>query len=333
MRLVIPVYNDWTSFQILLHDLDKAASTLPFKIFVSAIDDGSTEDANLVLNDLSGIKHLVGVEIVSLAVNIGHQRAIAVGLCLAAQDHDFDALLIMDADGEDPPHAIEALTRDIGDKKDYCFVAQRKKRVETASFKFFYLLYKTFFKIITGKTISFGNFCVLSSSYVDRLVMISDLWNNLPAAILRSRFPLTRIPIHRGRRYAGKSKMNFTSLVVHGLSGISVYADTIFVRLLILSVVLVIASTILVAGLLTLRIFFPAHATPGWTTTIAFGLTIIILQVLFTALSSILMLLNNRVQRLILPKIDYLPYVHGRRLLFGNMHQPSSKRLAPNPND
>jgi hypothetical protein len=201
--------------------------------------------------------------------------------------------------------------------------------VETASFKFFYLLYKVFFKLVTGKTINFGNFCILSSGYVDRLVMVSDLWNNLPAAILRSRIPLNLVPLHRGRRYAGKSKMNFTSLIVHGLSGISVYADTIFVRLLILSVVLVGVSVVLVAGLLTLRIFFPAHATPGWTTTITFGLTVIILQVLFTALSSILMLLNSRVQRLILPKLDYLPYIRNRRLIFGRALQSPSQGLAP----
>ena len=329
LRLIVPVYNDGPSFGMLLRELDNAAASLPFQMFVTAIDDGSTEDIVSGVGDLSGFRHLVGVEVVSLAVNVGHQRAIAIGLCTAADDHDSDAVLIMDADGEDPPQSIHSLTNNIGDRKDFLFVAQRKKRVETASFKFFYMLYKGFFKVVTGKTINFGNFCVVSSSYVDRLVMIADLWNNLPAAILRSRLPLNLVPIHRGRRYAGKSKMNFTSLIVHGLSGISVYADTIFVRLLILSVALVIASFILVSGLLVLRIFFPAHATPGWTTTITFGLVIIILQVLFTALSSILTLLNNRVQRLVVPRLDYPAYVKNRSLLFGLRFRPTSQGFSP----
>ena len=119
---------------------------------------------------------------------------------------------------------------------------------------------------------------------------------------------------------------------MHGLSGISVYADTIFVRLLILSVLLVVLSVALVTALLLLRIFVPAHATPGWATTITFGLTIIILQVLFTALSSILMLLNNRVQRLVLPKLDYVPYIRSRHLLFGRPSPPAaSDPLSGNP--
>jgi glycosyltransferase involved in cell wall biosynthesis len=322
LRLVIPVFNDWASFRRLLEELEKVAATLPFQIFVTAIDDGSTDDHLAPLHDLPAFTHLAGAEIVHLSVNVGHQRAIAIGLCVAAHDQQinpgqFDAVLIMDADGEDPPSAIATLTQGIGPRQDFCVVAQRRKRVETFQFKFFYFLYKLFFQLVTGKTIGFGNFCILSAGYVRRLVMVSDLWNNLPAAVLRSRLPIQTVTIDRGRRYAGKSKMNFTSLVVHGFSGISVYADTIFVRLLILASALIVIGFVCFFVLLTLRIFVPSHATPGWATTIIFGLSIIILQLVVTALSSLLMLLNNRVQRLVIPKLDYVPYVRDRERLFG----------------
>jgi glycosyltransferase involved in cell wall biosynthesis len=317
LRIVTPVFNDWESFSILLRELDKVAATLPFPLFVSAVDDGSLQEADPDALQISGLQHLAGVESIRLSTNVGHQRAIAIGLCIAVKTADADAVLIMDADGEDPPAAIATLTDGLSDRTDFCRVAQRAKRSETRLFKLFYFFYKSFFKALTGKTINFGNFSILSASYVKRLVMISDLWNNLPAAVLRSRLPIEFIPIHRGRRYAGKSKMNFTSLIVHGLSGISVYADTIFVRLLMLSGCLAILGALLVATVLFLRIFVPAHATPGWATTIVFGITIILLQVLFTAVSSILMLLNNRVQRLFLPIADFEPYVSHQTLLFG----------------
>ena len=114
--------------------------------------------------------------------------------------------------------------------------------------------------------------------------MVSDLWNNLAAAILRSRIPFEKLPIDRGSRYAGKSKMNYVSLVVHGLSGISVYAETIFVRLLMFTAFLVTMSVALIAFVLFLRIFYPAYATPGWATTVTFGLVIILMQVFFVTL-------------------------------------------------
>jgi glycosyltransferase involved in cell wall biosynthesis len=317
LRLIIPVYNDWPSFRILLRELDKVAANLPIRMFVTAIDDGSTEDPDENFNNFADLRHIEGAEIVHLAGNVGHQRAIAIGLCVAVKGDDFDAVLIMDADGEDLPQMIEHLLMNIGQRKDFCIVAQRRKRTETPLFRLSYLFYKSVFKLVAGKTINFGNFCVLSRSYARRLVMVSDLWNHLPSAILRSRLPLTSVPIDRGRRYVDSSKMNFTSLVVHGLSGLSVYADTIFVRLLLLTVLLAVFGTISVGTVLTLRFFFPVHATPGWATTVTFGLTIILLQVFFTALSSILMLLNSRVQRLVIPIVDFKQYVGDRELLFG----------------
>lgn len=325
LRLIIPVYNDWPSFRMLLRELDQVAASLPVHMFVTAVDDGSTEDPGADFSAFDDLRHLEGVEILHLAGNVGHQRAIAIGLCVAVTDDDFDAVLIMDADGEDPPQMIAHLLMNTGKLKDFCVVAQRRKRTETSLFRLSYLFYKSLFRLITGKTINFGNFSILSRGYARRLVMVSDLWNHLPSAILRSRLPLTSVPVDRGRRYVDSSKMNFTSLIVHGLSGLSVYADTIFIRLLLLTVLLAVFGTICVATVLTLRLFFPPHATPGWATTVTLGLTIILLQVFFTALSSILMLLNNRVQRLVVPIVDFKHYLGNRELLFGRRFAPYGK--------
>ena len=103
--------------------------------------------------------------------------------------------------------------------------------------------------------------------------------------------------------------MNFTSLVVHGFSAISTYAETIFVRLLLATVAMMGLTLLAVATVLLLRLLAPAYATPGWATTVSFGMIIILVQGLFTSLMSLLSLLNNRVQRLMLPMMDFHPYV------------------------
>ena len=317
--VVVPVYNDWTSLKVLLDRLNEAAKTLRPHLFVTVVDDGSIEPMEDSIGDLSALTALQGIEVVHLAVNVGHQRAIAIGLCLAAEDHNVDAALVMDGDGEDPPESLSTLLKSAEGRKDFCIVAQRRRRTEKISFKLSYLLYKGLFRLLTGKEISFGNFSLTSRVYLRRLVMISELWNNLPAAILRSRLPVEKVPIDRGRRYAGSSKMNFVSLIVHGLSGISVYADAIFVRMLLLTIFLVSFAGVTIATVLFLRIFHPQYATPGWATTVSFGMIIILMQVFFTTISSILMLLNSRVQRLVLPILEYRPYIASRRLLVGQM--------------
>lgn len=316
LRVVIPVFNDWESLAVLLRALDRAAADCD--LIVSAVNDGSTQEPDLLRQVAGELNSIEQLELVQLAVNVGHQRAIAVGLCRAADVADCDAVLVMDSDGEDPPEAIPLLLEQVRGHKEFCVVARRRRRSESLAFKTSYVIYRTVFRLVTGKKIRFGNFSLISAGNVRRLTMIPDLWNNLAAAVLRSRIPIVQVPIDRGKRYAGRSKMNFTSLIVHGFSAISVYADTIFVRLLLVTVVMMCITIPAVATVLSLRLFVPAHATPGWATTVTFGMTIIVLQALFTTLTSILALLNNRVQRLMLPIVDYRPYVREVEVLIAS---------------
>ncbi|RZU43354.1 glycosyltransferase [Edaphobacter modestus] len=337
LRLIVPVYNDWTSFNILLRELDEVAGTLPVRMLISAIDDGSTQYPE-ELSNVAQLRNLEAVEIIHLYSNVGHQRAIAIGLATVAEDDDFDAVLVMDADGEDSPQAIGRLLEMAGNRRDFCVVAQRRRRSENLTFRLSYVVYKCAFRLLTGRQIAFGNFSLFSRSYVRRLVRVSDLWNNLPAAVLRSRLPIQALPVDRARRYAGQSKMNLTSLVVHGFSSISVYAETIFVRLLFLTLVLASISGVSITIVLSLRLFFPRFATPGWATTVSFGMVILLVQVLSVTLSSILMLLNSRVQRLIVPLADYKCFVDYRQQILSPVKerfavleptlQPLKERLA-----
>lgn len=316
LRIVVPVFNDWESFNILLRELDAVAPALPYEVAVSAVDDGSIQSIDGVLTSLQSLQTVTRVDIVRLATNVGHQRAIACGICLVCDEGDADAVLVMDSDGEDPPQAIPELVSAAARSADFCVVAARRKRSENWTFRTSYIIYKSLFKAVTGKRIGHGNFSLLSAGYAARLVMLPDLWNNLAAALLRSRLPIQQVFIDRGKRYAGNSTMNFNSLIVHGFSAISVYADTIFVRLLIATLVGAALTVVASTTVIGLRLFAPSHATPGWATTVTFSLIIIVLQALFTTLTSILSLLNNRVQKLVLPKLDYKPYIRAVETVF-----------------
>src|SRR5271167_925645 len=129
--VVVPVYNDWASFGILLQKLNGAARTLPVLLTVLGVNDGSTEPEPAWMQEPSQLwDALAGVQIIHLAANFGHQRAIAIGLCMAVEHHQHDAILIMDGDGEDPPEQIGTLLKAAAGKRDFCIVAERRKRTE-----------------------------------------------------------------------------------------------------------------------------------------------------------------------------------------------------------
>jgi glycosyltransferase involved in cell wall biosynthesis len=319
LQIVTPVYNDWASFCMLLRTLDGQARRLGRTISVLAIDDGSTQRPKNLRETVGSLQAIERVEVLHLALNVGHQRAIAIGLCHVAETSEADAIVVMDSDGEDPPACIAQLLQAAEGNAEFCVVAARRKRSEKLAFRTGYVVYKTLFKLVTGTHIDFGNFSFMSPGCVRRLTMLPDLWNNLAAALLRSRMPLRKVFMDRGTRYAGRSKMNFTSLIVHGFSTISVYSDSIFVRLLMTTMAMMGVTALGVGFVVFLRVFHPQHTTPGWATTVSAGLIVILLQVLFATFTSLMMLLNNRTQRLMLPAHDYKPYIRSSEVLRGEM--------------
>jgi glycosyltransferase involved in cell wall biosynthesis len=192
--VVVPVFNDWVSFSILLDHINKVSKTLGLSVHVVAVNDGSTEPEPDWTRQARAWEFLDEIQLVDLAANLGHQKAIAVGLCVAVEDHPWDAVIIMDADGEDPPEQIPTLLQMAEGRTDFSIVAQRRKRSENLTFRFSYLIYRIVFKILTGKRIGFGNFSLISRKSARRLAMIPDLWNNLAAALLRSKLPLDLCP-------------------------------------------------------------------------------------------------------------------------------------------
>ena len=98
--IVTPIYNDWQSFKQLVHELSKVSSAAHWSIEnIIAVNDGSSDSIHDI--DFSSI---LPVTILNLNNNMGHQRAISIGLSYV--DYTFksiDNVVVMDSDGEDRP--------------------------------------------------------------------------------------------------------------------------------------------------------------------------------------------------------------------------------------
>jgi hypothetical protein len=228
-----------------------------------------------------------------------------------AKHSDIEAVVVMDSDGEDQPKDIALLVSAARSHPQNAVLALRKKRSESPGFQFGYLIYKALFFRATGRLINFGNFSLLPINHVRRLVHMPEIWNNLAAAIMRSRIPLFRVPTVRGRRYGGTSKMNVTSLAAHGLSAISVYTDVVFVRVLIAGAVIA-ATTILGISVAIVIRLATDLAIPGWTTTVVASLVSILMQALIFVVATTLMVLGRRSTRPMIPIIDCTSFIAER---------------------
>ena len=312
LRVVVlmPVRDDWVSAAELVRSLDRAVSAGQFSVSLDVlmVDDGSIE-ACVSAQFESPFVVVKTVRALRLRRNLGHQRAIAVGLVHIEERMPSDAVLVMDADGEDTPDGALQLIREFSAAEGKILVfAERARRVESLTFRVFYRLYKVMHRALTGISVRVGNFSILPRTYLSTLVVLSELWNHYAAAVFRSQLRFTMVPIPRGRRIAGTSRMNFVSLVTHGLSAVSVFADVVGVRLLIGSLA---GSLVTIIGIVTVVIIrlFTDQAIPGWATYAAGTLSIILIQLVTIATCFTFFMLSARTAMAFVPRRDALLFV------------------------
>jgi len=304
----MPLRDDWSSAAELIRRLDRAISPDLAHLEILLVDDGSVErcDRGGFQGDFSVVR---AIRTLRLRRNVGHQRAIAIGLAYVQKTFNCDAVMVMDADGEDTPEGAAQLLRAYRDSHGATAIfAERSRRSESLVFQVFYRLYKILHLWLTGIRVQVGNFSILPSAYLNTLVVMSELWNHYAAAVFRSKLPYTMIPIPRGTRIAGNSTMNFVALVSHGLSAISVFGDIVGVRLLIGSFL---GSLLAGAGIVIVVIIrlFTGLAIPGWATSATGILAVIAIQLITIATSFTFFVLSSRANLGFIPLRDYSWFV------------------------
>jgi hypothetical protein len=241
--VLIPVFNDWDCIFLLLPLLDEAVSRTGADVRILLVDDGSTRRLPSHLGQPEG--HIRRVDVLHLNRNLGHQRAIAVGLFHVYRHIPCDQVIVMDADGQDLPDHIPALLDASRNHSEEVIFAARTKRLESLPFRIFYHLYRLAHRMLTGISVRVGNFSARPWSAIERLMSVSDLWSHYAAAVVRARLEYETVPLPRGQRLVGNSRMNFSALLIHGLSAICVFGDVVSARVLTAAVA---SSLVLLAG-------------------------------------------------------------------------------------
>jgi hypothetical protein len=266
--IVTPVFEDTDASNRLFSEL---ALALGRQVYVVAVDDGSVRQPVDVASIAgAGLKGTV----ITLRRNVGHQRAIAIGLSYVAENLcDAQHIIVMDSDGEDMPSSIANLVKALDSEDIDIVVAQRRNRVETWKFRAFYLAYKWLFLLLTGHKISFGNFMALKPAALKRLVAMQELWIHIAGCVLTSRLRVATCALDRGPRYAGRSKMNFVGLALHGFRGLMVFAEDVLIRVGMVCALIAVLSVVGSAAAVVLKIL--EFATPGWFS-VALGILLLV---------------------------------------------------------
>lgn len=265
LAIIAPCFNESGAVLPFLSELEQVLARVEEDCLIVLVDDGSLDDTQDKAMDFRTTAPNVLLKVITLPYNMGHQEAIYQGL-LYAGTTTARRFVVMDGDGEDDPGAVVELTS-IRDAS-VVFVG-RGKRSESVGFQLGYHLYRLVFRVVAGRSISFGNF-----SMIDRRVLSAVLdrsFVHYAAFLSRQAVPSRIIIRDRRKRLDGTSKMGFHNLSLHAFRSLIEYSEevlAVFLKgFLYLSVVFLLSILVIVG----IKVFTYA-AIPGWASTLSLSL-------------------------------------------------------------
>ena len=215
ISLVFPVYNEEEVLPMLYERVRHALTQLPYEVEVILVNDGSRDRSLELMTRYH--QEDPRFKIVDFSRNFGHQVAITAGMDAAGGD----AVILMDADLQDPPELLPQFLKTWEDGYHVVY-AVRKTRQEHALKQF---AYRAFYRILQKISnipipLDSGDFCLMDRVVVDTIKSMDERHRFVRG--LRSWVGFRQIGLEydRDKRQAGEVKYTFSKLMKLALDGI-----------------------------------------------------------------------------------------------------------------
>jgi len=220
ISIVAAFYNEEKSIAALFSELERVARTLNCGVEYICVNDGSGDRTlELLCRQLTANPKM---RIVNLARNFGKEAAISAGLAHARGD----AVIIIDADLQDPPSLIPAFIAKWREGYDVVYGVRSSRKVDTlmkrATARLFYGLFNrlTETRIPEGA----GDFRLLDRRVVDALLSLTERNRFMKGLFSWVGFRQIGVEYVREARVAGTSGWSYYRLVNFAIDGLTSFS-------------------------------------------------------------------------------------------------------------
>ncbi|MFC4259721.1 glycosyltransferase family 2 protein [Marinobacter lacisalsi] len=220
LSIVIPVFNEREVLPECLARLQQVIRQLGMAVEIVFVDDGSCDGTGEYLIDAAS--HHQPVRLVRLSRNFGKEAALSAGLSYARGD----AVVVMDADLQDPPELIPDMVSKWQQGADVVLMQRRTRQGEgwlkrSTAYGFYWLLQKLSRSPIPVNT---GDFRLMSRRVVDALMELPERNRFMKGLFAWVGMPSVVIEYDRPERAAGDTKWNYPGLVRLAWEGITSFS-------------------------------------------------------------------------------------------------------------
>ena len=220
LSVIVPCYNEEQVIGICHERIAAVTLALPDYLFeILYIDDGSSDQTRFLLHKLQQVDHRI--RLIGLSRNFGKELALTAGLDNARGD----AVIILDADLQDPPELIPELLRVWREQDADVVYGQRTSREGESRLKktTAYLFYRVMNRI-SGKVHiprDTGDFRLMTRRAVEDLKRLRETHRFMKGLFAWIGYKQVAVPYVRERRAAGRTHWNYLSLWNLSLEGIT----------------------------------------------------------------------------------------------------------------
>ena len=216
LSVIIPCLNEEDALRDTNSQLVSALEQIPADFEIVYVDDGSTDSTLDILRALQSSDKRIRV--VRFSRNFGHQMAITAGLEHAAGD----AIVIIDADLQDPPAVIAEFVQKWADGYDVVYGVRTDREGETAFKKLTATLFYRFMSLMSDTLIPLdtGDFRLMDRKVVDTLLSMPERDRFVRGMVSWLGFSQFGVSYRRAPRVAGVTKFSFLKMVRFALDGV-----------------------------------------------------------------------------------------------------------------
>lgn len=260
LSIVIPCYNEEEGIAVSLDMLTRKLEEFGIKDYeIICVNDGSKDQTLSILQNYAQKDHRI--KIVSLAANRGQQTAFYAGMCYSSGE----AVILMDADLQDPPDCIPEMLRLWKEGYQVVFGKRIIRQGEgifkrLTAFLFYRLLNHLSYTVIPQDV---GEFRLMDRVVVDVVINMEEHNRFNRAMVSWLGFSQIELPFERPERTIGTTKFGMKDMFQLAKDGL--FSFSYFPILFLQSLGLIAITISIILAIYTLySLFLTNNFIPGW---------------------------------------------------------------------
>lgn len=261
LAVVVPFLNEEENLPVLYERLTKVMADQPERLQLILVDDGSRDRSAQWVADTA--RRDDRVTLLRLSRNFGHQIAITAGM-----DHaDADAVVIMDADLQDPPELLPELLAKWREGFEVVYAVRKSRAGESWMKKFLAAsFYRVFHRMANiDVPMDAGDFRLIDRKVVNAMRDVRELHRFMRGLTCWVGFRQGAVFYERAARHAGTTKYPVWKSARLAWDGLTSFSGTPLRWMTFAGLLVSLAGTLLALRIIVGKLLGHAELVPGWT--------------------------------------------------------------------